>query len=151
VPDELRSPHYGVYATMFMGVSALGALMGGVWPSESARRTRLRDSNGLPARKPLSMFFAWAMRVEQVPGSTEPQADWAIKPIRFHKTFRCGFIHVRKNVVHDGTQRREQADGSVAAASAGRRNAWQRSRQNLACAVATPLPCGRIQVLHFEF
>jgi len=57
VPDELRSRIMAVYATMFMGVQPLGALMAAVFGQANRRAVRAYGiRNGLPLA---SLFYVF--------------------------------------------------------------------------------------------
>jgi hypothetical protein len=69
VPDELRSRLMAVYATMFMGVQPIGALLaGGVAKRITTPNTVLLFGSLVLAG---SLFFIWrvAMRVGRTPAS----------------------------------------------------------------------------------
>jgi MFS family permease len=74
VPDELRSRIMAVYATMFMGVQPLGALIAGGLAKRIGAPHALAGFGTACLLASLFYVFRVAMRVEQIPGSTEPQA-----------------------------------------------------------------------------
>jgi MFS family permease len=74
VPDELRSRIMAVYATMFMGVQPLGALMAGGLAKRIGAPYALAAFGTACLLASLFYVFRVAMRVEQMPGSAEPQA-----------------------------------------------------------------------------
>jgi len=59
VPDELRSPRDGVYATMFMGVQPIGALI--AWRSGKAdwRASHADDFRIAGAAGKSILYFSW--------------------------------------------------------------------------------------------
>jgi MFS family permease len=74
VPDELRSRIMAVYATMFMGVQPLGALIAGGLAKRIGAPHALAGFGTACLLASLFYVFRVAMRVEQIPGSTESQA-----------------------------------------------------------------------------
>jgi len=74
VPDELRSRIMAVYATMYMGVQPLGALMAGGLAKRFGAPHSLGALGAVCLLGGLYYIFRVAMRVEEIPGSTEPQA-----------------------------------------------------------------------------
>src|ERR1700730_14378151 len=74
VPDELRSRIMAVYATMYMRVQPLGALMAGGLAKRFGAPHSLGALGAVCLLGSLYYVFRVAMRVEEIPGSTEPQA-----------------------------------------------------------------------------
>jgi MFS family permease len=74
VPDELRSRIMAVYATMFMGVQPLGALIAGGVAKRIGAPYALSAFGSICLLGSLIFVFRVAMRLGQTPGSTEPQA-----------------------------------------------------------------------------
>jgi MFS family permease len=74
VPDHLRSRVMAVYATMFMGVQPLGALIAGGLAKRIGAPYALAAFGSLCLLGCLFFIFRVAMRLGQTPGSTEPQA-----------------------------------------------------------------------------
>ena len=74
VPDELRSRLMAVYATMFMGVQPLGALIAGGVAKRIGAPYALSAFGSICLVGCLFFVFRVAMRVGGTTGSTEPQA-----------------------------------------------------------------------------
>jgi MFS family permease len=74
VPDELRSRVMAVYATMFMGVQPLGALVAGGVAKRIGAPYALSAFGSICLLGSLFFVFRIAMRPGRAPGSTEPQA-----------------------------------------------------------------------------
>jgi MFS family permease len=74
VPDELRSRIMAVYATMFMGVQPLGALVAGGVAKRIGAPYALSAFGSICLLGSLFFVFRIAMRPGRAPGSTEPQA-----------------------------------------------------------------------------
>jgi MFS family permease len=74
VPDELRSRVMAVYATMFMGVQPLGALVAGGVAKRIGAPYALSAFGSICLLGSLFFVFRIAMRTGRAPGSTEPQA-----------------------------------------------------------------------------
>jgi MFS family permease len=74
VPDELRSRIMAVYATMFMGVQPLGALIAGGLAKRIGAPHALTAFGTVCLLGSLFFVFGVAMRLGQTQGSTEPQA-----------------------------------------------------------------------------
>jgi len=74
VPDELRSRLMAVYATMFMGVQPLGALVAGGVAKRIGAPYALAAFGSICLLGCLFFVFRVAMRVVNGQGSTEPQA-----------------------------------------------------------------------------
>jgi MFS family permease len=74
VPDELRSRVMAVYATMFMGVQPLGALVAGGVAKRIGAPYALSAFGSICLLGSLFFVFRIAMRLGRAPGSTEPQA-----------------------------------------------------------------------------
>jgi MFS family permease len=74
VPDELRSRIMAVYATMFMGVQPLGALVAGGVAKRIGAPYALSAFGSICLIGCLVFVFRVAMPVAGAPGSTEPQA-----------------------------------------------------------------------------
>src|SRR5271169_1132914 len=74
VPDELRSRLMAVYATMFMGVQPLGALVAGGVAKRIGAPYALSAFGSICLLGSLFFVFRVAMRLGGAPGSTEPQA-----------------------------------------------------------------------------
>jgi MFS family permease len=74
VPDELRSRVMAVYATMFMGVQPLGALVAGGVAKRIGAPYALSVFGSICLLGSLFFVFRIAMRPGRAPGSTEPQA-----------------------------------------------------------------------------
>jgi MFS family permease len=74
VPDELRSRLMAVYATMFMGVQPLGALIAGGVAKRIGAPYALSAFGSICLVGCLFFVFRVAMRLGGAPGSTEPQA-----------------------------------------------------------------------------
>ncbi len=73
VPDELRSRIMAVYATMFMGVQPLGALIAGGVAKRIGAPYALAAFGMVCLLGSLFFVFRVAMRLGQTQGSTEPQ------------------------------------------------------------------------------
>jgi MFS family permease len=76
VPDQLRSRVMAVYATMFMGVQPLGALMAGGLAKRIGAPRALAAFGTLCLLGSLVYVFRVAVRVEQAQGTTEPQTGF---------------------------------------------------------------------------
>jgi MFS family permease len=74
VPDELRSRIMAVYATMFMGVQPLGALIAGGLAKRIGAPHALMAFGTVCLLGSLFFVFRVAMRLGHTEGSTEPQA-----------------------------------------------------------------------------
>ncbi len=74
VPDELRSRIMAVYATMFMGVQPLGALIAGGVAKRIGAPYALAAFGTVCLLGSLFFVFRVAMRLGHTQGSTEPQA-----------------------------------------------------------------------------
>jgi MFS family permease len=74
VPDELRSRIMAVYATMFMGVQPLGALIAGGLAKRIGAPHALMAFGTVCLLGSLFFVFRVAMRLGHAEGSTEPQA-----------------------------------------------------------------------------
>jgi MFS family permease len=74
VPDELRSRVMAVYATMFMGVQPLGALLAGGVAKRIGAPYALSSFGLICLVGCLFFVFRVALRLGGAPGSTEPQA-----------------------------------------------------------------------------
>jgi MFS family permease len=74
VPDELRSRLMAVYATMFMGVQPIGALVAGGLAKRIGAPHALTLFGLTCLLGSLFFLFRVAMRLGQTQGSTEPQA-----------------------------------------------------------------------------
>jgi hypothetical protein len=74
VPDELRSRIMAVYATLFMGVQPLGALMAGGLAKRFGAPLALAAFGTVCLLASLFYVFRVAMRVQQVPETAETQA-----------------------------------------------------------------------------
>jgi MFS family permease len=74
VPDELRSRIMAVYATMFMGVQPLGALIAGGVAKRIGAPYALSAFGTICLIGCLVFVFRVAMRVTGAPGPAEPQA-----------------------------------------------------------------------------
>jgi MFS family permease len=74
VPDELRGRIMAVYATMFMGVQPLGALIAGGVAKRIGAPHALAAFGTVCFLGSLFFVFRVAMRLGQTQGSTEPQA-----------------------------------------------------------------------------
>jgi len=74
VPDKLRSRIMAVYATMFMGIQPVGALFAGGLAKRIGGPHALTVFGSLCLVGCLYFVFRVAMRIGQVPGSTEAQA-----------------------------------------------------------------------------
>jgi MFS family permease len=75
VPDELRGRVMAVYATMFMGVQPLGALIAGGVAKRIGASYALAAFGTVCLLGSLFFVFRIAMRVARKQGSTEPQAE----------------------------------------------------------------------------
>ena len=74
VPDEVRSRIMAVYATMFMGVQPLGALVAGGVAKRIGAPHALAAFGAICFLGSMVFMFRVAMRVGNAQGSTEPQA-----------------------------------------------------------------------------
>jgi len=74
VPDELRSRLMAVYATMFLGVQPLGSLLAGGVAKRFGAPHALTAFGIICLLGSLLFTFRVAMRLEDAPGATEPQA-----------------------------------------------------------------------------
>src|SRR5437899_4667379 len=70
VPDELRSRVMAVYATMFMGVQPIGALIAGGVAKRIGAPYTLTVFGSLVLLGSLVFFFRVVMRLQQTPGQT---------------------------------------------------------------------------------
>jgi MFS family permease len=74
VPDELRGRVMAVYATMFMGVQPIGALIAGVIAKKIGAPRTLTIFGTLVLIGGLFFLFRVVMRLRQTQMATEPQA-----------------------------------------------------------------------------
>jgi len=74
VPDELRGRVMAVYATMFMGVQPIGALIAGVIAKKIGAPHTLTIFGTLVLISGLFFLFRVVMRLRQTQMATEPQA-----------------------------------------------------------------------------
>jgi MFS family permease len=74
VPDELRGRVMAVYATMFMGIQPVGALLAGGVAKRIGAPYALSVFGSICLIGCLFFVFRVAMRVIHAPASTEPQA-----------------------------------------------------------------------------
>ncbi len=76
VPDELRGRVMAVYATMFMGVQPIGALMAGGIARKIGAPETLAIFGALVLMGSLFFLFRVVMRLRQQQPAAEPQAGW---------------------------------------------------------------------------
>jgi MFS family permease len=74
VPDELRGRVMAVYATMFMGVQPIGALIAGVIAKKIGAPRTLTIFGALVLIGGLFFLFRVVLRLRQTQMATEPQA-----------------------------------------------------------------------------
>jgi len=74
VPNELRGRIMAVYATMFMGVQPLGALLAGGVAKRIGAPHALAAFGTVCLLGSLFFLFRVAMRLGQTQGAAEPQA-----------------------------------------------------------------------------